>query len=45
MSLGVASGRLMAEAIIAGSDAGIAPELSTARLNDPRIHEVPPGDF
>ena len=32
MSLGAASGRLMAEAIIAGSDAGIVPELGTARL-------------
>jgi glycine/D-amino acid oxidase-like deaminating enzyme len=33
MSLGAASGRLMAEAIIAGSDAGIVPELGTARLS------------
>jgi glycine oxidase len=32
MSLGAASGRLMAEAIIAGSDAAIAAELGTARL-------------
>jgi glycine oxidase len=33
MSLGAASGRLMAEAIIAGSDVAIAPELSSARLS------------
>jgi len=33
MSLGAASGRLMAEAIIAGSDAGIAVELSATRLS------------
>jgi glycine oxidase len=33
MSLGAASGRLMAEAIIAGSDAAIAAELSSARLS------------
>jgi len=34
MSLGAASGRLMAEAIIAGSDAGIPQTLSTRRLDD-----------
>jgi glycine oxidase len=33
MSLGASSGRLMAEAIIAGHDSGIAPELSAARLS------------
>jgi glycine/D-amino acid oxidase-like deaminating enzyme len=33
MSLGAATGRLMAEAIIAGEDSGIAPELSAARLS------------
>jgi glycine/D-amino acid oxidase-like deaminating enzyme len=33
MSLGAASGRLMADAIIAGSDAAIVPELGTARLS------------
>jgi len=33
MSLGVASGRLMAEAIIAGSEAGIPAELCAARLS------------
>jgi glycine/D-amino acid oxidase-like deaminating enzyme len=33
MSLGAASGRLMAEAIIAGHDSGIAPQLSAARLS------------
>ncbi|HEX3615757.1 MAG TPA: FAD-dependent oxidoreductase [Solirubrobacteraceae bacterium] len=33
MSLGAASGRLMAEAIIAGSDDAIVPELSAARLS------------
>lgn len=32
MSLGAASGRLLAEAIIAGSDEAIPPELSAARL-------------
>jgi glycine/D-amino acid oxidase-like deaminating enzyme len=34
MSLGAASGRLMADAIIAGSDAAIPPELGTARLGE-----------
>ena len=33
MSLGTASGRLMADAIIAGSDAAIPPELSASRLS------------
>jgi glycine/D-amino acid oxidase-like deaminating enzyme len=33
MSLGAATGRLMAEAIIAGDNSGIAPELSAARLS------------
>jgi len=33
MSLGLASGRLLAEAILAGSDAAIASELSAARLS------------
>ncbi len=33
MSLGAASGRLLAEAILAGSDAAIAPELSARRLS------------
>lgn len=33
MSLGAGSGRLMAEAIIAGSDGAIPPELSAARLS------------
>jgi hypothetical protein len=32
MSLGAASGRIMAEAIIAGSEAAIASELGTGRL-------------
>jgi D-amino-acid dehydrogenase len=32
MSLGPASGRLMAEAVIAGSDAGIPSELRASRL-------------
>jgi D-amino-acid dehydrogenase len=32
MSLGAASGRLLAEAIIAGSDVAIPHELSAARL-------------
>ncbi len=39
MSLGAASGRLMAEAIIAGSDAAIAAELSTARLSAARFSD------
>ncbi len=33
MSLGAASGRLMAEAIIAGDDAAVAPQLRAARLS------------
>jgi glycine/D-amino acid oxidase-like deaminating enzyme len=33
MSLGAASGRLMAEAIIRGSDGAIAPGLNAARLS------------
>lgn len=33
MSLGAASGRLMAEAIMAGGEAGIAPELRASRLS------------
>ena len=33
MSLGAASGRLMAEAIISGSERAIPPELSAARLS------------
>lgn len=33
MSLGIASGRLIAEAILAGSEAAIVPELSSARLS------------
>ncbi len=33
MSLGAASGRLMADAIISGSDALVPPELSAARLS------------
>lgn len=38
MSLGAATGRVMAEAIITGSETGIAPELGAARLSS-----LPPG--